>query len=165
MTSGKRGKALYQQITTRKYNTWRKSVGGLRGRILSVLRDLKKMGSIDQREGKWYFSHPITKEVSFQELSWEQKWEHIETFSILFGHLPEQKDAVNPILAGLWLARQRIHHAINKQITLEDNFTDNDEEESSFDSESFLEGARAFIRKNSRQFRQNNLPVLLPIVS
>ena len=165
MTSGKRGKALYQQVTTRKYRVWQKTVRELRSNILKILRDLKKEGSVDQRNGKWYFSHPITKEVSFRELSWEQKWEKIAIFSTLFGHLPEQKDAVNPALAELWLARQQIYYAMDRRITLEDNHTNNDEEESSFDLESFLEETCAYINQNDQLFGQTNLPVLLPVAS
>ncbi len=165
MTTGRRGKALYQQVTTRRYRVWQKSVRGLRTNIVSVLRALKKEGRVEQRNGAWYFCHPIQNKVPFQELGWEQKWEHIEIFSTLFGHLPEQKDAVNPILAELWLARQQINYAMDRRITLEDITSPSEEEESSFNAESFLEGTCSFINQNDQLFGENNLPVLLPVVS
>nr|QBK90707.1 MAG: hypothetical protein LCPAC201_00080 [Pithovirus LCPAC201] len=166
MTSGRRGRALYQQVSTRKYQVWPKLVKDLRSRIGSVLRELSKMNIVKKEHDVWVFCHPISKKDSFHQLPWEKKWDHIKTFSTLFNRFPEQKDAVNPILTQLWLARQQIDYAIDRRIILvEPTPDDQEEEETDFNPESFLQETCSFINQNGNLFSDRNLPVLLPIAS
>ena len=166
MTSGKRGKALYQQVSTRRHQVWSRLVKDLRTKISSVLRELSKTNVVKKENKTWIFSHPIPEKDSFYEFSWEKKWNYIKTFSDLFNRLPEQKDAVNPILTQLWLARQQIDYAIDRRIILTEAILDDqDAEETHFDPESFLQDTCSFINQNDLLSSTSHLPILLPIAS
>jgi hypothetical protein len=160
LASGKKGSALYQQVTCRKTETWGGSVKSLRGRIGAVLRELGKANLL-VRDGKvWTFTYPISNKNDFRNFSWEAKWEHIKNFATIFNRLPEQKDAVNPILTELWLARQQIDHAIDRNIELINQALTKEE---SFDPDSFLADVCEYINQKDLLSNVSAMPVMLPI--